>query len=213
MGFFKKIFGGDNTVSDKMAEKEIEQVQSGEIDMVYPILKPGNWIGVQAGAIKQTMLGTPENPELVIAFGYDAPANFIFLTHADFKTGGAEEKVNQAFTNLENFTQGFEVSTALDGKILLASGQDFSSEKILCKSHMLKAHELLKAKELLVSIPRRRCMMITSKDAEDSLVNTFIGLHNNAWEDDSYGNAQIYNGLFIVVDGQIKGVIPLAANI
>jgi hypothetical protein len=213
MGLFKKIFGGTNPASDKMAEKEFEQVQSGEINMVYPILKPGDWIGIQAGAIRQTMLGTPENPELVIAFGYDAPANFIFLTHADFNAGGAEEKVNQAFANLENYGQEFEVSTALDGKVLLASGQDFSSEKILCKSHMLKAHELLKAKELIVSIPRRRCMMITSKDAEDSLVNTFIGLHKNAWEDDSYGNAPIYNGLFIVIDGQIDGVIPLGNKI
>jgi hypothetical protein len=213
MGLFKKIFGGTNPASDKMAEKEFEQVQSGEINMVYPILKPGDWIGIQAGAIRQTMLGTPENPELVIAFGYDAPANFIFLTHADFKAGGAEEKVNQAFANLENYGQEFEVSTALDGKVLLASGQDFSSEKILCKSHMLKAHELLKANELMVSIPRRRCMMITSKDAEDSLVNTFIGLHKNAWEDDSYGNAPIYNGLFIVIDGQIDGVIPLGNKI
>lgn len=213
MNFFKKIFGSANPVSDKQAETEIEQILSGEINLVYPILKPGDWAGIGAGAIRQTMLGTPENPELVIAFGYDAPANFIFLTHADFTAGEAEEKVGQAFANLDNYEQDFEVSTALDGKVLLASGKDFSSEKILCKSHMLKAHGLLGAKELLVSIPRRRCMMIISRAAEQGLINTFVGLHKDAWEDGSYGNAPIYNGLFVVIDGQIDGVIPLGDKV
>lgn len=74
---------------------------------------------------------------------------------------------------------------------------------------MMKAHELLNAKELLVSIPRRRCMMVISRQADKELLNSFVQLHNNAWEDGSYGNAPILNALFVVIDGQIDAIIPL----
>jgi hypothetical protein len=209
MGFFTRIFGQGDPEGDKRIEQEIEKIKSGEITKVFPILKPGNWIGIKTGALRKTLLGTQENPELVIAFGYDTPTNFVFLTTKDLEGKDPNLMLKDAFDNLENVEQAFEVSSALNGKVLLASGKDFSSEKILCKSHMMKAHELLKSKELFVSIPRRRCMMITSKQADKELLNQFVYLHKNAWEDDSYGNAPILNALFIVIDGEIDGVIPM----
>ncbi|HEX7905140.1 MAG TPA: hypothetical protein VF487_14815 [Chitinophagaceae bacterium] len=208
MGLLKKIFGKPNK-ADESVEKEIEQIKSGEINKVYPILKPGNWIGIKAGCLKQTLLGTPENPELVVGFGYDAPNNFVFIRHADMEGKDPNILLKDAYENLENFKQDFEMSTSMDGKVLLASGQDFSSEKILCKSHMMRAHELLKSDELFVSIPRRRCMMITSRQADKELLNIFLALHKNAWEDESYGNAPIINVLFVVKDGEIEGIVPL----
>lgn len=209
MGLFTRIFGKGDKESDQRATAELEQIRSGEAHTIYPILKPGNWVGVKAGAIKQTLLGSPENPELVVGFGYDAPTNFVFLMPHDLEGKDPNEMLRQAYQNLENYEQEFEVSAALNGKVLLASGQDFSSEKILCKSHMLKAHELLQSDELLVSIPRRRCMMVCSRGADKELLNTFIELHNKAWQDDSYGNAPIINALFLVKEGEINGVLPL----
>ena len=128
---------------------------------------------------------------------------------SDLEGKDPDELLKKAYDNLENVKSEFEVSSLPEGKILTASGQDFSSEKILCKSHMMKAHELLQAKELFVSIPRRRCMMVTSRQASKELLNMFVALHNDAWKDDSYGNAPIINALFVVIDGQIDGVIPL----
>ena len=209
MGFFTRVFGKGDPEGDKRIEKEVEQIKSGQITKIFPILKPGDWVGIKAGALKQTLLGPQENPELVIAFGYDAPTNFVFLTPTDLEGKDANVILKEAFENLESFQQDFEPATALNGKVLLASGKDFSSEKILCKSHMMKAHELLQAKELFVSIPRRRCMMVTSRQAEKELLNQFVYLHNNAWEDDSYGNAPILNALFVVIDVEINGIIPL----
>ena len=141
MALFKRIFGKEDTTSDKRAEQELEQIQSGEINKVYPILKPGNWVGIKSGCLKQTLFGTQENPELVVAFGYDAPTNFVFLMPRDIEGKDPNVVLNEAYENLEKFPQEFEV----EGKMLFASGQDFSSEKILCKDHMLKAHELLKS--------------------------------------------------------------------
>jgi hypothetical protein len=209
MGIFKRIFGKGNEESDKRVEQAIEQVKSGEVTKLYPILKPGDWIGVKAGCLKQTLLGTPEAPELVVGFGYDTPSNFVFLTQEDLEGKDPTQLLKDAYENLENFPSEFEPSTVLNGKLLTASGKDFSAEKILCKSHMLKAHQLLDASELLVSIPRRRCMMVMSKQADRDLINMFLALHADAWGDDSYGNAPIINALFVMTDGEISGIIPL----
>ncbi|MFV0366306.1 MAG: hypothetical protein ACK5JS_07380 [Mangrovibacterium sp.] len=209
MGLFKRIFGKGDSESDKRVESDIEKIETGQVNKVYPILKPGDWVGIKAGALKQTLFGTQEQPELVVAFGYDAPNNFVFLMPKDLEGKDLNQMLKNAYQNLEEIESEFVVSETLNRQVLTASGQDFSSEKILCKGHMLKAHQLLNAKELLVSIPRRRCMMVTSRQVDKELLNTFVNLHNHAWEDDSYGNAPIMNSLFVVIDGLIDGIIPL----
>ncbi len=209
MGVFKTVFGKVNPKSDKRIEDEVEKIKAGQATKIYPILKPGDWIGIKAGAIKQTILGTQENPELVVAFGYDTPSNFVFLTPKDLDGKDPKAILKEAYDNLERIDQEFEISSTLKGRVLLASGNDFSSEKILCKTHMMKAHELLKADELFVSIPRRRCMMITSRKEDKNLLNTFVVLHKNAWQDDSYGNAPIIDALFVIKNGEIDGIVPL----
>ena len=209
MGLFTKIFGKPNNEADSNIEKEVEQIESGQINKVYPILKPGDWIGTKAGCIKQTLLGTLENPQLIVGFGYDAPTNFVFVKHSDLNGKDVETLVDEAYNNLENFEQDFQVSSTVNGKILTASGKDFSSEKILSNNHMMKAHELLEADELYVSIPRRRCMMVIAKNADNNLVNAFLELHKNAWEDNSHNNARILNAIFIMKDGEITGILRL----
>lgn len=212
MSIFKRVFGGGNKESDKQVNKDIEKIQSGEIDRIYPILKPGNWVGIQAGALKQTLIGSPEDPQLVVAFGYDTPNNFVFLMPKDIEGKDPNKVLGDAYSNLENVQVEFEISASLNNKVLTASGHDFSAEKILSENHMQKAHDLLNSNELLVSIPRRRCMMITSKDADDEMLNIFTKLHLNAWEDDSYGNAPIMNALFTVANGKISSVLPMNSD-
>lgn len=194
---------------DKKVEQDVERIQSGEVHKIYPILKPGDWVGLRAGCVRQTLFGTPENPTLVVGFGYDAADNFVFLTQDDPKMQDPKAILKEAYENLENFPSEFAVTETPHGKILTASGNDFSAEKILCDSHLLKAHELLNADELLVSIPRRRCMMVMAKGAGKDLQDTFLYLHQEVWNDDSYGNAPILDALFVVVNGQIEGLIPL----
>ena len=74
---------------------------------------------------------------------------------------------------------------------------------------MLKAHAMLEADELFVSVPRRSCMMVISRDSDEALLGTFLNLHKDAWEDDSYGNAPIANILFTMKAGRITGHIAL----
>ncbi|MEZ5056331.1 MAG: hypothetical protein R2879_04765 [Saprospiraceae bacterium] len=55
----------------------------------------------------------------------------------------ANQILKEAYQNLEDYKTEFEYSKALDNKVLTSSGLDFSSERILSKNHMLKAHEML----------------------------------------------------------------------
>jgi hypothetical protein len=203
---WKTLFGKKKT--NEEVEKIKEQTESGN-HKIYPILKPGDWVGIQAGAIKQTIVGDEQNPQVVVGFGYDTPENFVFLTQQHLEKMDGNQILKEAYENLENFNTEFEYSKALNNKVLTSSGLDFSSERILSRNHMLKAHKMLDSDELLVTIPRRRCMMVVSKKSEKELLNTFVGLHQNAWEDDSYGNAPIANILFVIKDGNIVGTFPM----
>lgn len=203
---WKTLFGKKK--SNEEIEKIKEESESGK-HKIYPILKPGDWAGIKAGAIKQTLVGNEQNPKVVIGFGYDTPENFVFLTNQHLEKMDSNQILKEAYQNLEDYKTEFEYSKTLENKVLTSSGLDFSSERILSKNHMLKAHKMLNSEEILVTIPRRRCMMVVAKNSEKKLLNTFIGLHQNAWQDDSFGNAPIANMLFVMKDGNIVGTFPL----
>lgn len=201
---WKTLFGRKK--SDEEMERIVAQKESGSYK-IYPVLKPGTWPGLQAGVLRQVLVGKEDNPQVVIGYGYDTPENIIFLTHQDLEKMDAQQIIKEAYENLENFQTIFEYSTAFHNKLLISSGLDFSSERILCKSHMLKAHQMLNAEEIIVTIPRRRCMMVMDRYAETDFLNAFIAMHNDAWQDDSYGNPPIGNLLFVLKEGEIIGTI------
>ncbi|WBU89241.1 hypothetical protein [Cellulophaga omnivescoria] len=194
--------------SQEEIEKLAQQAESGA-HKIYPILKPGDWVGIKAGAVKSNFIGTDDDLKVVIGFGYDTPNDFIFLTHKHLEKLDPDAVLKEAFKNLEEFETEFTALEKLDNKVLTSSGLDFCSERILSSKHMRKAHEMLDAEEILVSIPRRTCMMAVSRHADATLLGTFVNLHVATWEDDSYGNAPISNLLFVLKEGQIVGTIPI----
>ena len=200
----KTIYGKEKTTEE--IAQIVAQTEASD-KKIFPILKPASWVGLKAGALNSELIGATENNDLevVIGYGIDTPDNFVFLTQDHLKTMDADQIAKEAFENLENYATEFEFSVALQNKALTSSGNDFLSERILSKNHMMKAQQMLEADELLVSIPRRSCMMVISKDADEELLNTFIFLHKHTWNDDSYGNAPIANILFLVKDGVIVG--------
>lgn len=175
---------------------------------IFPILKPGDWNGLKYSA-HRIILGDQNNPQLVIAYGYNLPGSFSFLTVKDLESKSLEEIHEEAKNNINERQVSIEKSDRLPDPILLASGDDFSAEKLLSKSFLLEAQNQLEAEELLISIPRRRCMMIGNRKSSEETLTMFTQLHLVAWNEDNYGNAQIFNGLFIAKDGEVQGVIPL----
>ena len=204
MGLFKKVFGQGDEQTDKNMETEVGKIESGENHKVYPVLKPGDWVGIKAGCVRQTLLGTPQEPEVVIAYAYDAPSNFIFLTHDMIEGRDSQEILREAYQNLAEFPGGLK-----GDHILCGTADTFSAEKILDEAFMLRAHEILKAEELFVSIPRRRCMYIIADHASDAVFNAFLKVHMKTMEDDSYGNAPITSDILKVKEGHIYASLPI----
>ncbi|MEL6656170.1 MAG: hypothetical protein AAFP77_08980 [Bacteroidota bacterium] len=203
---WKSFFG--KKPSDEKIDRLVEQKNSREYK-VYPVLKNGAWPGLQAGALRQVLVGSEEDPQVVIGFGYDTPENVLFLTQLDLKDLDPNQILVDAYKNLGEYETSFEYASRFDKKLLVSSGMEFSSERILVKEHMMKAHEMLDAEEILVTIPRRRCMLVMDRQAEPELINAFVAMHRNAWQDDSYGNAPIANMLFVLKAGQMIGTIPM----
>lgn len=203
----KAIHGKENP--QEAVKKIIAQTKQSD-QKIYPILKPGSWVGLKAGALNSNLINSENGPKVVIGYGIDTPDNFVFLTKKHLETMDGQQITQQAFQNLENYNTVFEYSETFDNKVVTSSGNDFSSERILSVSHMLKAHEMLEADELLVSLARRTCMMAISRNADQQLLNKFVYLHEFTWNDDSFGNAAISDILFIVKEGRITGHIPLS---
>lgn len=203
---WENIFGKKQ--SKTKAEELSKQKKSGKYK-IYPILKPGNWVGIKAGALYQIIAGKDEDPEVVLGYGYNTPTDFIFLTYKDLEKRNIEEIRQEAFNNLENFKTDFKYVEQLDNKVITSNGFDFSCEKIFSKAHMQKAHKMLGSNEILVSIPRRSIMMIMAKNQSREMLETFIGMHQNIWKKDTYGLSPIANMLFNVKDGAITNHISL----
>ena len=209
LSLFSAITPAENTIKELPENIKRHMEERLDLERYYPIFKPGDWIGIKHGAVYDTIIGTAESPELVIGFGIDTPENFIFLTKQDSDKLEIKDVKKIAYSNIDALSVDFVFSESLDSKVLTASGNALSSEAILSSHNMKKAHKLLNAKEILVSIPRRTMMMVISKDAPKDIFNKFVYLHKHAWEDESYGNPTITSKLFLLQDGEVMGVADL----
>jgi len=209
---FKKFFGKktetphtNSSSNSKLEQFLLEHKKSGGSDF-YPILKPGNWIA-KPHAVFIPWIGGKDNPQVLIAFGYDSGENLSFLTNQKAVGLKKSEIYDVVLQNLKTLKSPISFSNVDGFNIATASGNDFASEKILDPDFLKELSQKLKSNELLVSVPRRRCLMACDKNAPESFLQKFQALHLDAWNDDSYGNAPIANGLFEITNGAISGYI------
>ena len=146
---------------------------------------------------------------LGLALGYECNEKFKFLGQHELEGVNEELFCQQAITQLLKYDVPFEISGKNEEQILFASGREFSSEKILCPEFMLQAHQLLQSVNLLVSIPRRRNMVIVSSEAPEKTKMALKNLHRYLWNDDSFGNACIINALVEVECGRLSRLLPV----
>jgi len=196
-------------MSDNTSEENNSKTSNNEEIKIYPRLQSGEWNGLAAGALAQTLLGEKQSPEVVISFGYPSGNNFVFLTNKDLETKSHEDILEEAYVNLNSEDAGFRYAESLDEKVITTNGMPFCCEKILSKEHMKKAHEMLNAEELLVSVARRSCLMITAKNNDKTNIQKFLQIHKYIWSDSSFNNEPLTDTLFVLKDGEIIGTIPM----
>jgi len=87
----------------------------------------------------------------------------------------------------------------------------FSSEIIMSKKHMNKAHEMLNSRELLVSIPRRGLIFICDSNIQTEQKEKFVQLHSHIVLNNSTKYDLLCEDIFIVKNGEISMVWKLPA--
>ena len=207
MGIFKKLFG--------KTPEPVKPVYSGvEKDKVpvYPMIKDARWQGMQH-AVHYPFVKVGETLELAIVFPQDGGDRFEYITNADIENEAVRENFGKWQENINQYPYKLEVSERLRKRVVFASGEDHSSEKILSAAFLAEACKTLNTDKLIISAPRRRCLMITSYYEEFAMLETFFHLHFIAWREDDYGNEPITEMVFVADAGKVQYAVPLGFRI
>ena len=94
----------------------------------------------------------------------------------------------------------------LNFRILSCGVSYFSSQKIMSKKHMLEAHKMLDADELLVSIPRRGLIFVCDRNLSQEDYSTFLNIHGSIVMQDNELE-YLCEDLFILKEGELSGSI------
>lgn len=174
---------------------------------VMPVLKPENWEGLKQGALAHVWVGTPAEPIVVVAYtASDGPE---MVADQGLDPDERELIVRRAFGNLESYRADFELVEAPYGRVLVSAGQEFAAEKVLCQSHMLRAHDQLGAAEIVVSLPRRGSALVTSYDCSQEVKQAVVALHRDSWDGGGPDSERIVNELIVMHSGRKVRSIPI----
>lgn len=204
MGLFKKLFG--------KSKQEIEIAIDKSKVPVYPMLKAGNWQAInQVEAIP--FVKDKEHLELAVIFAQDAGTRFEYITPSDLQHPEIKANYENWQQHIDAYPYEFEVSERLDNRVIFASGEDHSSEKILSPAFLHHACEVLHTDRLIISAPRRRCLMITSYHENFPMLENFFHLHFIAFREEEYGNEPITEMIFTANNKNVEYAVPLGFRI
>lgn len=200
---FKQIYGQSG--SELQDENELNQLLAGDGGKIYPVLRNCEWVGIQNGALYKPLIGTYENPKIVIALAHDMPNNLIYVP---YKVGSDYEELNRMYdeaqNNLEAIKVPYEVFKHNRHCEVNASGHEFSSEFLLHKPFLNELHTVLKSDEILVAVPRRGYFKAIASNTSRDLYNNFIEEYETAFHNDASEKPQITNGVFVIQNSVIK---------
>ncbi len=205
MGFFDKLF------KKEVAEPAAEEIDKSKVP-VYPMIKRADWKGI--GLVRsQSFLNIGEKPELAIVFAQDAGNSFLYITESDLKLPGITENFKNWQKNIDAYPYEIVLAASQDNRVFTASGEDHSAEKVLSPAFLSEACRVLNTDRLIISMPRRRCLMVTSYYEDFQTLENFFRLHFAAWEEEDYGNEQISDMVFTANRDSIEYAVPLGFRI
>ena len=203
MSFLKNLFGGSPAGNVKETTTEKKENKK----LIYPILKPGDWVGIKSGAMYRVLIGNDQNPQVVVGYGFETPENFEFLTFQDLKEYPGDTAHSESFKNISAYNSPWIALPGSEGYALTASGKTFSSEKLVCTDFLVAAEFGLKAKEIYVAIPRRGHIYAINIEAPPASMDKFID-HVFGIYHDKQGHTAPISDIFIKVSaGRFTGAV------
>jgi hypothetical protein len=152
-----------------------------------------------------------------VGFGYDRPHTFEFLNRDALATLGRslDDLEREALRNLHRRRATWErvdVKLGLFKKLrIMACGDDFlSAERILDVTFMREAQDRLRARGLLVGIPRRGYLVAMDGEAGAERATPFVSLVAMQYREPE--SAPISPLVFALKDGEIVGIIEAGAS-
>ncbi|QEC45241.1 hypothetical protein [Pseudobacter ginsenosidimutans] len=203
MGFFKKIFG--------KSAPETAPIEKDKVP-VYPMIKDARWQGISL-AVHLPFVKLGDNLDLAIVFPQDAGDRFEYITPHDLQIEAIKNNFEKWQSNIDEYPYEIEISEQLNRRVIFASGSDHSSEKILSSAFLAEACRVLNTDKLIISAPRRRCLMITSYYENFQMLETFFHLHFIAYREDDYGNEVITEMVFVSDNNKVQYAVPLGFRI
>ncbi|MDH4076088.1 MAG: hypothetical protein OEY41_17835 [Acidimicrobiia bacterium] len=153
-------------------------------------------------------IGTPQAPEVVVAYGYYDGGFASYITNETPAYNDPDMLVREAFDNLKAHDVELQVVGSGPDRVVIAAGP-FAAEQVLSERHVLAIHDRLEAAEVVVSIPRRDALLACPADASEQLRRTVTSLHREAWEGRSQPGDQVLDGLVVFSAGLKVDKIPL----
>jgi uncharacterized protein YtpQ (UPF0354 family) len=184
---------------------------------VLPCLKPFKWVGRDKTVCR--LLWERQTSEHMpwLAVGRDHPQTFEFINTDRLSTMNATEKtleaqalVNLAARPLTWNEMDVDVAGGKRLRMLGGGGDYFAAEHIADPDAMADVQRRLKAKELLVGIPRRGIIFATSADQDQQVATVFAGLVAMQYLQEE--TPAISPMLFVVKDGVIVGILESIAD-
>ncbi len=173
---------------------------------LLPVLKSESWLVRNPDAMAHVWIGTPDEPVVVVAYAHHDETTLGFVTIDDPAANDREALVREAFDNLENYESDFEVVEADGDRMLVAAGNPFAAERVMCESHMLRAHEELATDSIVVSVTRRGMMLACALDCSDGVKTTMSTLHDESWQ--AAGDDRILGDFIMFRSGLMRDVLP-----
>jgi hypothetical protein len=139
---------------------------------LLPVIKNYEWFKDDALMLKESLLDFDESPVIGIGEDLDTKIQYTEATSAEAYESEMAAKKKEALENLKKLEITYEVQELNGAKVVVASGQEFASEKILDPDFLKKVHTELDSEQIAIGIPFQGLLVaISNKDTD--LLNKF----------------------------------------
>lgn len=196
---FKKFFNKKNQNS-KLDNKEVI-----DLGRLYPYLMNGSNPYLST-LLKRTIVGTVEEPLLVLTFGIKEDSELTLLKPKDILGSNLEDFNRSTISNME--VTGYEVEVNLwpNGACVSNTKNSLASEFILSNKIMNEFHEKLNAQEMWVSIPTRGVIFAIDKNSNADHFKQFLIGHKKLYLE---SENNLMRDLLFIKNGALTGVKSL----
>jgi hypothetical protein len=173
-------------------------------------LKPSDW-SVRDRVLCRPLFDAPARADVpLVAYGEDLPNSFSLFKRGGSRDGEVDALHAQALENLQAIS--VEVQELGEGphRVLAVSGHYFAAEKVLDVPFLRAMHERLDSQVLLVAVPRKGLLLLTSALVAPPLAAEFIGLCEEQYA--GQDSSPISPTPLVLQDGVIRGFVQMGAE-